>query len=353
MRAQSFCAFIDAPGDSIAAMTSATPYVAPQFYSPLLEHKSTYFFKDTYNYNPRCWLPTLRLGWSSFMAIPWAAVTIFTAAMTLLEHSDMHVAKLVQVPTTATMIVGGVLSFLMVFRINTSYSRWTEARNHWGNITTQSRILMVHASACIDDPQCISQLATDLLLFSAAAKNFLRDGKVCAEQVPLLKMEPASLEALNEARCPPLYAAEAMMRTMRLGIRSNENDSRLIVPDYQRLIEPINRLIEAFSSCQRIKTSPVPLGYVAALRCFLVCWLFTLPFSLVATYDWAATVAISIISFLYLTLEHTAMEIEQPFGTDPNDLPMEVFCLDIEMTVLDTLSRHNKKRFFPNMLSVV
>ena len=78
----------------------------------------------------------------------------------------------------------------------------------------------------------------------------------------------------------------------------------------------------------------MPLGYVSALRFFLLFWLFTLPLTLVGSYGGAATPAISLIGFLYLNLEYVAMEIEQPFGHDANDLPLEEYCAGIERVLL-------------------
>jgi predicted membrane chloride channel (bestrophin family) len=36
--------------------------------------------------------------------------------------------------------------------------------------------------------------------------------------------------------------------------------------------------------------------------------------------------------------EQMAMEIEQPFGDDEDDLPLENYCLDIEKILLDVLN---------------
>ena len=53
----------------------------------------------------------------------------------------------------------------------------------------------------------------------------------------------------------------------------------------------------------------------------------------------ASLVAASLVGFLFLGLEQMALEIEQPFGDDPDDLPLEDFCLAIEQSCLDFLER--------------
>ena len=81
-------------------------------------------------------------------------------------------------------------------------------------------------------------------------------------------------------------------------------------------------------TCERIKSTPCTFGYVSALRTFLILWLGTLPLVLIGEYGWVATPALAFISFLFLTVEQMAIEIEQPFGHDANDLPLEKYPLD-------------------------
>ena len=45
------------------------------------------------------------------------------------------------------------------------------------------------------------------------------------------------------------------------------------------------------------------------------------------------------MGFLFLNLEMMAMQIEQPFGDDADDLPLEEYCLGIERVCLDFLKR--------------
>lgn len=323
-------------------MEPATPYYTPYFYSTVLQERSVPYV-STYSYNPRSWIPTFRLSWSPFVAVPWAGATLFCLLLTYLEHTGYNAVTWLSIPPTATMIVAGALSFLMVFRINTSYARWWEARVLWGSVTVQSRALMGHASCCMKSHEDLTQLATELLTFSVALKNFLRGVDTTPDQLGSM-LDAETLRQLNKAKRPPLYAAEAMIRTLRNGLSTEGVDGMLLIPTYQVLSDTVHQLVQASTGCERIKTSPMPLGYVAALRSFLVCWLFTLPFALIGPYDWIATVAVGMISFLFLTLEEVAMEIEQPFGKDANDLPLETFCLNIESTVLDSLNRNAQKQ---------
>ena len=53
----------------------------------------------------------------------------------------------------------------------------------------------------------------------------------------------------------------------------------------------------------------------------------------------ASSQAMALVGFLFINLEMMALEIEQPFGDDPDDLPLEEYCLGIERVCLDFLKR--------------
>ena len=48
-----------------------------------------------------------------------------------------------------------------------------------------------------------------------------------------------------------------------------------------------------------------------------------------------APFALSFIAYLFLNVEQMAIEIEQPFGDDDNDLPIENFILELEETMVE------------------
>ena len=133
-----------------------------------------------------------------------------------------------------------------------------------------------------------------------------------------------------------MAAVEAMAVTIRQGLSNNGpgGGGALASSAYLHLSTDLRSLTGAATACERIKTSPMPLGYVSALRFFLVLWLSSLPLTLVGPYGLAAAPAVSGIAFLFLNLENVAMEIEQPFGHDANDLPLEEYCAGIERVLL-------------------
>jgi putative membrane protein len=96
----------------------------------------------------------------------------------------------------------------------------------------------------------------------------------------------------------------------------------------------VQQLIDYLGGCERIKKTPLPFAYVIHLRRALILYLFTLPFALVEQFGWATVAFTLIISYILFGIEEIGVEIENPFGTDANDLPLEDICATIEKNLL-------------------
>ena len=73
-------------------------------------------------------------------------------------------------------------------------------------------------------------------------------------------------------------------------------------------------------------------------------WLVSWPFALTAEYGWATIPLVSIVAFMMLKIEEMAVQIEHPFGTGANDLPIDTICVTIERNLLEILRRAEHSR---------
>ena len=55
-----------------------------------------------------------------------------------------------------------------------------------------------------------------------------------------------------------------------------------------------------------------------------------LPFQYVGEINWWTIPFVAVVSYIVYGIEAIALEIENPFGNDCNDLPLDQICLDIE-----------------------
>eukprot|EP01119_Soliformovum_irregulare_P003160 TRINITY_DN1348_c0_g1_i1.p1 TRINITY_DN1348_c0_g1~~TRINITY_DN1348_c0_g1_i1.p1 ORF type:complete len:212 (+),score=45.82 TRINITY_DN1348_c0_g1_i1:318-953(+) len=88
----------------------------------------------------------------------------------------------------------------------------------------------------------------------------------------------------------------------------------------------LNIWMDAQSSCERIYNTPLPFSYAVHISQYLGLFLVTLPFTIVGDFGWFSIPVCTILTFFLLGIESSGIEIEDPFGTDFNDLPLQNFC---------------------------
>ena len=122
----------------------------------------------------------------------------------------------------------------------------------------------------------------------------------------------ALVVTLAESANPPLAAVQALAATVRSGIKTDGGADALIAnASFLQLSTALDALANTVGACERVKNTPTPFGYVAALRSFLLMWLFSLPFTIIGGYGFVSVPAMALVGFLFLNLEMMAMEIEQ------------------------------------------
>ena len=72
-----------------------------------------------------------------------------------------------------------------------------------------------------------------------------------------------------------------------------------------------------------IKTAQIPFQYVQMQRMFMCLFLYTIPFALVKSLGFIAIPVVMMLTFGYVGLDKTGDSLEDPFGTDLCDLPLE------------------------------
>jgi len=89
----------------------------------------------------------------------------------------------------------------------------------------------------------------------------------------------------------------------------------------------INAELRAFTeicgACERIKNTPIPYSYSVFIKKFIQFYVATLPFGFVFSLGYWVIPVVGFIFYVLASLELIAEEIEDPFGGDENDLPLE------------------------------
>jgi len=62
-----------------------------------------------------------------------------------------------------------------------------------------------------------------------------------------------------------------------------------------------------------------------------------LPFGLASSLGWATPVVSAVLAYAFFGLDQLGEEMEEPFGLEPNDLPLDAMVRTIEIDLLDSL----------------
>lgn len=293
------------------------------------------------------WLPTLlalRARALDRVVAPWCCVVLCACAVTIpleLTHTSEYVdlARF----SSAFSLVLTTLSFLLVFRLNRSATRFWETRQQWGKLVEVTRQLGAGAAAhCAHAPKLRDATCAWACAFAVASKDLLRGHTVldADELEGVLSKEDA--RATSASPHPPLFCAAAMRAalaaalgpdaTLRAAKQMGADGAAWAVAAAQHraavwaLLEGhVDTLVGQVGGMERIRATPLPLVYVAHLRTFLGLFLCALPLVYVSSWGWGTIPVMGLVAFALLGVEGAATECEAPFQDRPNHHAMDRF----------------------------
>jgi putative membrane protein len=225
-------------------------------------------------------------------------------------------------PANETGVFGAALSILMVLRTNSAYDRWWEGRKHWGALVNCCRNLALKVQAMSGaDEQQKAVAGRYIALFPYVLRDHLRTG-VQPETLRHFP-EPPPKDVVHV----PAYVTGKLL-TMLKDWRDQGTLHRL---DHQQIDVQISAWMDICGACERIRNTPLPLAHRALIPQLLILYLVIVPVSLELTVANAAFTFI--MGYFLIGLELVAEEIEEPFGTDDDDLQLDLLCKGIERSV--------------------
>lgn len=104
------------------------------------------------------------------------------------------------------------------------------------------------------------------------------------------------------------------------------------------MLKLLDIMVDVLGGCERILKTPIPVAYSIHLKQLLLIYCLTLPFQLVTELAWWTAPIVSVISFTVFGIEQIGIEIENPFGLDANDLPLESICKTIRINIEELIN---------------
>ncbi len=261
-------------------------------------------------------------------------VGLFTMMVGYLEVRYMQLSSRELVSNLPVMhsILGFAISMLLVFRTNTAYDRWWEGRRLWGQLVNTSRnlALKIDAHMAPGDNSTRSLFARSIALFAHEMRLHLQMEKT---RLALDGQPHPEIPDFDRSKHVPAQVAGVMHQRMMLLHR----EGRITGEQMLALDKELVQLMEICGACERIKNTPIPYSYSSFIKKFIVVYVLTLPFGFVFSLGYIAIPVVMFIFYVMASLELIAEEIEDPFGTDPNDLPMERIARMIKGNVEEVL----------------
>ncbi|ASZ11636.1 hypothetical protein KTO58_16810 [Chitinophaga pendula] len=287
------------------------------------------------NYNPKDWFTfifrlhkadTVRKLFPMFIAL-----AAYSALIAILELEVFKLSQNSDLKNISLMhgLLGFVISLLLVFRTNTAYDRWWEGRKQWGALVNNSRNLSLKLDAILPATNTTDRIFFRFMIpnYAFSLKNHLRTTFIPEE------LENTDQYLPDSSRHVPNQIAGQMMKKIQELYRQGQISGDQLIT--------INAELQSFTdicgACERIRNTPIPFSYSVFLKKFIFFYIMTLPLGYVFSVGYLIIPMIVFIFFVLASLELIAEEIEDPFGSDANDLPTDTICINIRKHVGEIL----------------
>jgi len=286
------------------------------------------------HYNPKVWIDLIFHSYGKQVMKTLMPALLFMGAFSsvicyiFLEHIEPnHFPS----STSAHSLLGIVLGLFLVFRTNSAYDRWWEGRRLWGGLVNSTRNLALKLNAVLPkesaDRKWYAQMISN---FVFVTKESLRDS---VDYTELEFSDDEALRQLKKASHKPNCIASALYKRTEDLFKSNAITGFHLT----NLDKELKDFVDLMGACERIKRTPIPYSYTMYIKKFIFIYIITLPFGFITTFGYFTIPTVIIISYILLSVELIAEEIEDPFGKDINDLPTDELSAKIKANVQEIL----------------
>lgn len=263
--------------------------------------------------------------------IKWDLAAIFAYAILVGTLDSFAFFSQITIPLAVSALIATLLSLLLAFRTSQSYERWWEARIIWGAIVNDSRTLIRQLIEFLPDgaskSSVLHRFATrqSVWCFSLSEKlrncpnsshvqAYITEHKLTAKHLPnlLLTLHAKELAAVNE-------------QMQFDAIKAVQIDSTL------------QRLTDSMGKAERIKTTVFPKSYSILIHFLIYVLMTILPFGLDDNHPLVETGIVTLVPILFITIERTAILMQDPFENRPTDTAMTQLSINIEQSLMEMI----------------
>lgn len=259
-----------------------------------------------------------------------ALATVVTVTHGVLFHFKV---TLTAIPFT---LIGLPLAIFLGFRNSAAYDRYWEARKLWGELVIRCADLARQCLTLVDGPAPESTTVTERMMRRGMAFcHALRVQLRRSTDTTAVRAHIGAVEwqALADSPNRPL----ALLRYMGADLAHCRRLGWIDGPLAAQIDRTLCALNAAAAGCERIAHTPVPFSYTLLLHRTAYIYCLLLPFGLVDTTGVLTPLVVGVVAYTFFGLDALGDELEEPFGTEANDLPLDALCRTIEIQMREAL----------------
>ncbi len=273
--------------------------------------------------------------WDFVKTIKFDLIAIIVFSMVIGSISVQHYFIKLVIPLGLVGIVGTAISLLLAFRTGQSYDRWWEARIVWGAIVNDSRTLIRQLkeflpSECSDD---IREFAERQIIWNYALSESLRK----------LPFSAKVQEYLNRYEITESHVPNALLLLHGMHLKRLSDEGKLSEFRQVQIDGTLSRFCDSMGRCERIKNTVFPTSYSALMHLLIYLFTLFLPFSLDDHYPLIKALLTAGIPIIFISIERTAILMQDPFENLPMDTPMTNISQNIEFVLMQQLGESAQK----------
>jgi len=267
-----------------------------------------------------------------FKIVPQLLLTVALSTLVVIFHPWLASRGVTLTPVPFS-IVGVALAIFLGFRNNASYERYWEARKLWGSFLNDGRSFARQALAFsrVD----ARPLVYGVVAFVHGVRHQLRHTDPEGDFRRLL---PVGVAADLQGR---RFPASRVLAWVGLQLRTQLEAKQLEPILAAEMDRSLSRLNDSLGGCERIAQNPLPFTYSVILHRTVYIYCFLLPFGLQDSIGFMTPVMVGFAAYCFFSIEALGDELEEPFGTASNDLPLTALSVHVEASLLELLGDRN------------
>ncbi|KAJ9257892.1 hypothetical protein DTO207G8_1669 [Paecilomyces variotii] len=342
-------------------------------------HRSSVADLDRYFVGPRDldkhtkWPAFLRLHGSVFpkLILPLIFMACWSTLITCISAFVYNLG----IDNILLTVLGFVVGLSLSLRSSTAYERYTEGRKYWALLLQTSRTLarLIWVSIAEregehgkDDLLAKVSSFNLILAFAIALKHKLRfephvayedlvpiaghldtfaksahdsellkhpkksTWKAAGEYLGVSFAESNPRKLIKRSKKPLGNLPLEILNHLAAYIQMSVENGTLTSPTVQtQVYTALSQLTEVLTGTERVLSTPLPAAYTIAISQISWIYVMVLPFQLYNSLKWITIPGTIVAAYIILGLAAIGKEIENPFGHDVNDLPLDNYCTQL------------------------